>query len=96
MAAFGDGHRPGLTDWIRPRTPVDGLYLSGQDCLAGGFMGAVTGGLLAAHEALDRAGRARLWADLLKSGIRPPRAPGDERTVVGEEGEAVRGHPHGR
>ncbi|QEU70605.1 NAD(P)/FAD-dependent oxidoreductase [Streptomyces nitrosporeus] len=72
VTAFGDGRSPGLADWLRPRTGIRGLYLSGQDCLAGGFLGAVTGGLLAAHEALDGAGRARLWAGLLKHGIRPP------------------------
>ncbi|MGA4944398.1 phytoene desaturase family protein [Streptomyces cinereoruber] len=72
VAAFGDGHRPGLADWLRPRTEIHGLYLSGQDCLAGGFLGAVTGGLLAAHEALDRTGRARLWTGLLKHAVRPP------------------------
>ena len=71
VAGFGDGHRPGLADWLRPRTEVKGLYLSGQDCLAGGFLGAVTSGLLAAHEALDRVGRARLWAALLRHGVRP-------------------------
>jgi all-trans-retinol 13,14-reductase len=73
VAGFGDGRRPGLTDWIRPRTAVGGLYLSGQDCLAGGFMGALTGGVLAAHEALDGAGRARLWAGLLRTAVRPPK-----------------------
>ncbi|MFF4339311.1 phytoene desaturase family protein [Kitasatospora sp. NPDC001540] len=72
VAAFGDGRRPGRADWLRPRTAIEGLYLSGQDCLAGGFLGAVTGGLLAAHEALDRGGRTRLWAGLLRQGIRPP------------------------
>ncbi|BAJ32212.1 putative oxidoreductase [Kitasatospora setae KM-6054] len=80
VTAFGDGRHPGRADWLRPRTAVDGLYLSGQDCLAGGFLGAATGGLLAAHEALDRGGRARLWAGLLRHGIRPqrdaPPAPG--------------------
>ncbi|MER5224593.1 phytoene desaturase family protein [Streptomyces flaveus] len=38
VAGFGDGHRPGLADWLRPRTEVKGLYLSGQDCLAGGLL----------------------------------------------------------
>ncbi|GAA1103203.1 MULTISPECIES: phytoene desaturase family protein [Kitasatospora] len=71
VAGFGDGHRAGLADWLRPRTRIEGLYLSGQDCLAGGFLGAVTGGLLAAHEALDRTGRARLWAGILRHGLRP-------------------------
>ncbi|RKE23296.1 NAD(P)/FAD-dependent oxidoreductase [Streptomyces sp. TLI_171] len=71
--AFGTHRHPGLADWIRPRTTVPGLYLSGQDCLAGGFLGAVTGGLLAAHEALDRPGRTSLWTGLLKQGLRPSR-----------------------
>ncbi|WP_158718679.1 NAD(P)/FAD-dependent oxidoreductase [Streptomyces griseus] len=72
VAAFGDGDGPGLADWLRPRTGVEGLYLAGQDVLAGGFLGAVTGGLLAAHEALDRTGRVRLWSGLLRHGVRPP------------------------
>ncbi|MFD4374035.1 phytoene desaturase family protein [Streptomyces sp. NPDC058486] len=76
VAAFGDGRGPGLADWLRPRTGVEGLYLAGQDVLAGGFMGAVIGGLLAAHEALDRTGRARLWAGLLKEGVRATGAGG--------------------
>ncbi|TWF73362.1 all-trans-retinol 13,14-reductase [Kitasatospora viridis] len=71
VAGFGDGHRPGLAHWVRPRTGIEGLYLSGQDCLAGGFLGAVTGGVLAAHEALDPTGRTRLWAGLLRQGMRP-------------------------
>ncbi|MGW5349823.1 phytoene desaturase family protein [Streptomyces sp. NPDC004031] len=75
VASFGDGRTPGTADWIRPRTGIDGLFLSGQDCLAGGFVGSVTGGLLAAHEALDRTGRARLWAGLLGTAARPPKAP---------------------
>ncbi|MGW4696491.1 phytoene desaturase family protein [Kitasatospora cineracea] len=75
VTAFGDGRTPGRADRLRPRTAVDGLYLSGQDCLAGGFLGAVTGGLLAAHEALDRTGRARLWTGLLRQAARPQAPP---------------------
>ncbi|WP_157845480.1 phytoene desaturase family protein [Kitasatospora phosalacinea] len=78
VTAFGDGREPGRADWLRPRTAIDGLYLSGQDCLAGGFLGAVTGGLLAAHEALDRGGRARLWAGLLRHAVRPQAPPAPE------------------
>ncbi|MFB7826973.1 phytoene desaturase family protein [Streptomyces hydrogenans] len=77
VAAFGDGHGPGLADRLRPRTAHEGLYLSGQDVLAGGFMGAVTGGLLAAHEALDRRGRARLWTGLLASATGRSRGASD-------------------
>lgn len=78
VAGFGDGRHPGRADWLRPRTGIDGLYLAGQDCLAGGFLGAVTGGLLAAHEALDRPGRTRLWSALLRGALRrtpPPPGP---------------------
>ncbi|MFH8253949.1 phytoene desaturase family protein [Streptomyces roseolus] len=71
VAAFGDGTRPGLADRLRPRTEFDGLYLAGQDVLAGGFLGAATGGLLAAHEVLDRPGRSRLWRGLLRNVLRP-------------------------
>ena len=63
--------------WLRPRTRVPGLYLCGQDSLAGGLVGAVGGGLLAAHEALDTAGRIRLWRDLAVRAARGPApAPG--------------------
>ncbi|MFF9473504.1 phytoene desaturase family protein [Streptomyces roseolus] len=71
VAGFGDGTRPGLADRLRPRTEFEGLYLAGQDVLAGGFLGAATGGLLAAHEALDRPGRSRLWRALLGKALRP-------------------------
>ncbi|QLJ02766.1 NAD(P)/FAD-dependent oxidoreductase [Streptomyces sp. NEAU-sy36] len=71
VTAFGDGHHPGSADWLRPRTEIEGLYLAGQDCLAGGFLGALTGGLLAAHEVLDRAGRFRLWTGMLRQGMKP-------------------------
>lgn len=58
--------------WLRPRTRIPGLFLAGQDSLAGGFVGAVGGGLLAAHEALDTAGRLRLWRDLALRAARRP------------------------
>lgn len=34
--------------WLRPRTPVPGLFMSGCDVSVSGVMGAMTGGLLAA------------------------------------------------
>ncbi|MGW3634622.1 phytoene desaturase family protein [Streptomyces sp. NPDC005122] len=50
---------------LRPNTRVKGLYLSGQDALCGGFIGAVGGGFLAAHKALGPLGRLRLWGSVL-------------------------------
>ncbi len=40
-----------LTRHLRPRTPVDGLFLSGSDMASVGVMGAMIGGLLAAAAA---------------------------------------------
>lgn len=36
------------TDWLRPKTPIDGLYLTGADVGSLGIMGATMGGMLAA------------------------------------------------
>ena len=41
--------------WLRPRTPVPGLFLAGSDVTSGGVMGAMAGGLLAALAAEPRA-----------------------------------------
>ncbi|HSA60225.1 MAG TPA: NAD(P)/FAD-dependent oxidoreductase [bacterium] len=40
--------------WLRPRTPVDGLYLTGQDVASVGFGGALMGGVLAASVVLGK------------------------------------------
>jgi all-trans-retinol 13,14-reductase len=37
--------------WLRPRTPIRGLFFSGSDMASGGVMGALGGGLLAAFSA---------------------------------------------
>lgn len=39
---------------MRPDTPIDGLYLTGQDVFTCGFIGAALGGLLTASNILDR------------------------------------------
>jgi all-trans-retinol 13,14-reductase len=59
--------------WLRPRTRVPGLFLSGQDAMSGGYVGALTGGVLAAHESFTRSDRIRLWAGVLRHLIRGPR-----------------------
>ncbi len=56
--------------WLRPRTRVPGLFLSGQDAMSGGYVGALTGGVLAAHESLRRSDRLRLWAGVLRRLLR--------------------------
>lgn len=49
-AVYGLEHsaRRFLSDSLRPRTPVPGLYLAGQDVFSAGVMGAMTGGVFAA------------------------------------------------
>lgn len=41
-------------DWLKPQTPIKGLYLSGQDVVTVGFGGAMMGGLLAAAAILKK------------------------------------------
>ena len=41
--------------WLRPGTPVKGLYLAGSDVGSMGIMGAMTGGMMAAAAAAPRA-----------------------------------------
>jgi all-trans-retinol 13,14-reductase len=49
-AIYGLEHTPRrfLSGSLRPKTPVPGLFLAGQDAFSSGVMGAMTGGVLAA------------------------------------------------
>jgi phytoene dehydrogenase-like protein len=40
--------------WLAPRTPIPGLYLTGQDAVTHGVVGALYGGLVAASVVLGR------------------------------------------
>ena len=46
--------------WLQPQTPIRGLYLTGQDIVSMGVMGAATGGLLTAIAVDPRAA----WSNL--------------------------------
>ena len=46
--------------WLRPQTPIPGLYLAGSDITSGGVMGAFMGGVLAVVAAEPRRGLAML------------------------------------
>jgi all-trans-retinol 13,14-reductase len=41
-------------DWLRARTPVDGLFLTGQDVATDGVIGALAGGVACASSVLQR------------------------------------------
>ncbi|MFO7530086.1 MAG: NAD(P)/FAD-dependent oxidoreductase [Marinobacter sp.] len=45
---YGLDHNPERfeQDWLRPKTPIPGLYLTGQDILTCGVVGAMIGGLI--------------------------------------------------
>jgi phytoene dehydrogenase-like protein len=47
---YGIDHTPGRfeQDWLKPRTEIPGLWLTGQDILSCGVVGAMVGGLLTA------------------------------------------------
>jgi len=47
---------------LRPKTDIEGLFLTGQDVLSCGFTGALWGGLLSAQQVLGR----NIMADLIK------------------------------
>ena len=40
--------------WLRPQTPVKGLFLTGQDIVTAGFGGALIGGVLTASSILKK------------------------------------------
>jgi len=46
-AVYGLGHTPHRfrQTWLRPETPVKGLYLTGQDVMSAGIVGALIGGV---------------------------------------------------
>ncbi len=48
--------------WLKPRTPIPGLYLAGQDVVSDGIAGALMGGVLTASAVLRR----NVLQDLMK------------------------------
>ncbi len=64
---YGIGHTPSRfgQDWLRPRTPVEGLWLTGADVLSAGvvaamYAGAMTAAAMAGPRMLGRILRTRL------------------------------------
>jgi all-trans-retinol 13,14-reductase len=53
---YGLSHTPARFEarWLRPRTPVRGLYLTGADIVTAGIGGALFGGLLSASAVLKK------------------------------------------
>jgi len=58
---YGLDHTPARfrQTWLRPHTPIRGLFLTGQDVATDGVAGALAGGLLAASAILRRNERGR-------------------------------------
>nr|DBA32125.1 TPA: hypothetical protein GDO54_007868 [Pyxicephalus adspersus] len=54
--------KPEVVATLRPKTPIKGLYLTGQDILLCGFAGALNGAVICASEILGR----NIFFDLLK------------------------------
>jgi phytoene dehydrogenase-like protein len=61
---YGLDHTPARfrLKWLRPRTPIDGLYLTGQDLVTVGFGGALMAGVLTASAILGK----NVLTDLLR------------------------------
>lgn len=53
-AIYGLAHSPERyrQRWLRPRTPIEGLYLTGADIVSAGLMGALMGGFICASAVL--------------------------------------------
>ena len=71
---YGLNHTPERFDqrWLRPKTKVPGLYLTGQDILTCGVAGAMIGGLLTSVSILGYKGlpmAKRIFVDRGKSGV---------------------------
>jgi len=51
---YGLQHTPARFEqrWLRPRTPIEGLYLSGADAVSAGVVGAMMGGMLCSSAVL--------------------------------------------
>jgi all-trans-retinol 13,14-reductase len=45
-----------VKDWLRPRTDIKGLYMTGQDVTTLGVTGALMSGILTAHSCLGYGG----------------------------------------
>lgn len=67
-AIYGLAHSPARYQqaWLRPRTPIKGLYLTGADVVSAGLMGATMGGLICASAVLE----SNVLAQALKHGAR--------------------------
>ncbi len=61
---YGLDHTPRRfrQSWLKPRTPIPGLFLAGQDVVSDGIAGALMGGVLAAAAVLRR----NVLQDLMK------------------------------
>ena len=53
---YGLEHTPDRfrLNWLRPRTPVKGLYLTGQDICTAGIVGALMSGLMTTSAILNK------------------------------------------
>jgi all-trans-retinol 13,14-reductase len=53
-AIYGLAHTPERFEqrWLRPRTPIKGLYLTGTDVVTAGLMGGMMGGFVCASAVL--------------------------------------------
>ncbi len=63
---YGLDHTPGrfALDWLRPHTPLPGLFLTGQDVVTDGLGGALMAGVLTASAVLRR----NVMGEVLKAG----------------------------
>jgi all-trans-retinol 13,14-reductase len=71
-AIYGLAHSPARYEqsWLRPRTPIKGLYLTGADVVSAGLMGATMGGMTSASAVLN----GNVLGQILKHRARPLRS----------------------
>lgn len=79
-AIYGLAHTPARFEqrWLRPRTPIKGLFLSGADIASAGLMGALMGGMLCTSAVLGGNALAqvlKLQTDDFRGQAPPPHTP---------------------
>ncbi len=90
---YGMDHTPErfAQSWVKPRTPIKGLFLTGQDILFCGVASAMMSGVMTATSALGAAA-TKLMPELVTPKARWMTKLVDQLPIVGSSASAARAH----